>query len=174
MSAFVFGMNSEFLESVIAQSYDTSTPNQHSMTTTGNADSTNKAFWINTVHLDGKANINGDDMHPPEPFPNSALPAGGGFVLKKPDDKGSWMFRAFTFEPAQIVVHQGDKVTLNFVGVQGFEHAISVDGFGEFTIHRGEIHTITFTADNIGTINYECHIHMPNMHGQILVLPRTQ
>ena len=132
-----------------------------------------KSFWINTVHLDGNANINGDDKHPPEPFPyNASYPGGGGFVLTPPNKSGAWNFRSFTFEPSQIVVYLGDKVTLNFVGVQGPVHMISVDNMGEFQLKRGEVHSLTFTADKVGVINYWCHIHMPNMHGQVLVLPK--
>lgn len=135
--------------------------------------STSKIFWINTVHLDGLANIHGDPMamHPPEKFPKSMLPVGGGFVLTPPDKTGAWKFRSFTFDPSMIVVHQGDKVTLHFIGVQGAHHIISVDGIGTFALDRGQIHTVTFIANHPGTINYYCHIHMPNMDGQILVLP---
>jgi len=133
----------------------------------------NRTFWIKTVHLDGNANINGDTKHPPEPFPaNTTYPKGGGFVLSPPDKTGAWNFRAFTFEPSQIIVYQGDRITLNFVGVQGPNHFIDVSGIATFPLKRGEIHTVTFIADKAGTINYTCHIHMPNMAGEILVLPR--
>ncbi len=164
VAAIIFAIENQHQTEIAAQDYYISP---------GTEEQTAKTFWINTVHLDGKANIYGDGMHPPEKFPNSTLSAGGGFVLTKPDKTGAWMFRSFTFEPSMIVVHQGDKVTLNFIDVQGDHHVISVNGFGEFTIHRGEIHTITFIADKVGTIDYVCHVHMPNMHGQILVLPRT-
>lgn len=133
----------------------------------------NQTFWIDTIHLDGSANIHGDNKHPPEPFPaNATYPAGGGFVLTPPDKTGAWNFRSFTFSTSQIVVYQGDKVTLNFVGVQGPSHYIEVQGIASFPLTRGEIHTVTFTADKVGTIVYSCHIHMPNMRGEITVLPR--
>ncbi|HKG31458.1 MAG TPA: hypothetical protein VKA91_09310 [Nitrososphaeraceae archaeon] len=47
----------------------------------------NQTFWINTVRLDGNANVNGDPklMYLPEKFPNSSLPVGEGFVLTPPD-----------------------------------------------------------------------------------------
>jgi hypothetical protein len=141
----------------------------------GNTASTNQTFWINTVHLDGLANIHGDPMamHPPEKFPNSTVPVGGGFVLTPPNKTGAWKFRSFTFDPSMIVVHQGDRVTLHFIGVQGAHHVITVNGVGTFALDRGQIQTITFIANRPGTINYYCHIHMPNMNGQILVLPAT-
>ncbi len=140
---------------------------------TASEEPNHETFWINTVHLDGKTSLQAEGMHPAEPFPTSALPSGGGFVLVKPDSTGAWMIRSFTFQPSQIVVHQGDVVTLNFVGVQGDHHEIEVEGIDKFTIHRGEIHTVTFTADKVGTIDYYCHIHMPNMEGQIVVLPKV-
>lgn len=133
----------------------------------------NRTFWIDTIHLDGSANIHGDNKHPPEPFPaNATYPKGGGFVLTPPDSNSAWNFRSFTFSTSQIVVYQGDRVTLNFVGVQGTNHYIEVDGMGSFPLTRGQIHTVTFIADKVGTINYYCHLHMPNMHGEVLVLPR--
>ena len=134
---------------------------------------TERTFWIDTIHLDGNANVNGDSKHPPEPYPaNATYPKGGGFVLTAPDKSGAWNFRSFTFSTSQIVVYQGDKVTLNFVGVQGPTHYINVDGIASFPLTRGQIHPVTFIADKVGTIRYTCHIHMPNMEGEILVLPR--
>lgn len=135
---------------------------------------TQKTFYIATVHLDGITSIYAGGDHPAEPYPTSTLPSGNGFVIKKIDDKGGWKVRQFMFAPSQIVVHQGDQVTLNFVDVQGPEHMITVDGIApEFDIHRGEMKTINFTADKVGTISYWCSMHEPNMRGEIVVLPRT-
>ena len=139
--------------------------------------STNKEFWIKTVHLDGFANLKGiptgADPAPPEKFPNSIIPAGGGVKLTLPDKTGAWKFRVFTFEPSQIVVNQGDKVILHFADVQGAHYTIAVDGVGSFPISRGQIHTVSFTADKVGIINYWSPDHMPSVVGQIVVLPRT-
>lgn len=135
----------------------------------------NQTFWINTVRLDGNANVNGDPklMYSPGKFPNSSLPVGGGgFVLTPPDSTGDWSIRSFTFDPSMIVVHQGDRVVLHFVGVQGPHHIITINGIGTFPLDRGQIHTVTFTANQTGTMNYYCHTHMPNMIGHILILPR--
>jgi plastocyanin len=145
--------------------------------------STNKEFWINTVHLDGTTNINASVIsdtspqntptHPPEKPPvNSTIPAGGGFRIVDPNKVGAWDFRSFTFAPDQIVVNQGDKVTLHFIGVQGAHHLIEVEGIDNFTLLRGQIHTVSFVPNNPGTITYTCHVHPPNMVGQILVLPK--
>ena len=146
--------------------------------------STNKEFWINTVHFDGMTNINAGvkcdtcpqntPLHPPEQPPvNSTIPTGGGFRITEPNKVGAWDFRSFTFAPDQIVVNQGDKVTLHFIGVQGAHHVIDVQGVDTFELMRGQIHTVSFTANNPGTITYICHVHLPNMAGQILVLPNA-
>jgi plastocyanin len=146
--------------------------------------STNKEFWINTVHLDGMTNIHpgvqcntcsqNTPLHPAEQPPvNSTIPTGGGFRVTPPNKIGAWDFRSFTFAPDQIVLNQGNKVTLHFIGVQGAHHVITVDGIETFELMRGQIHTVSFVANNPGTINYSCHIHMPNMVGQILVLPKA-
>jgi plastocyanin len=146
--------------------------------------STNKEFWINTVHLDGMTNIHvgmkcdtcaqNTPTHPAEQPPvNSTIPTGGGFRVTDPNKVGAWDFRSFTFSPDQIVVNQGDKVTLHFIGVQGAHHVVTVEGIDTFELMRGQIHTVSFTANNPGTITYICHVHLPNMVGQILVLPKA-
>ena len=166
--------NGQQLQKAMAQEVKAVTPNQ----------STNKEFWINTVHLDGMTNIQpgvkcdtcpqNTPLHPAEQPPvNSTIPTGGGFRIMLPNKVGAWDFRSFTFSPDQIVVNQGDKVTLHFIGVQGAHHVIEVQGVDTFELARGQIHTVSFTANNPGTITYLCHVHLPNMVGQILVLPKA-
>ena len=158
--------------------------NTSSMVLVNPPKSTNKEFWINTVHFDGLTNINAGTkcdtcmqntpLHPAEKPPlNSTIPAGGGFRLVEPNKVGAWDFRSFAFSPSQIIVNQGDKVTLHFIGVQGAHHMITLDGIETFPLSRGQIHTVSFIANSSGTINYTCHLHMPNMVGQILVLPKS-
>lgn len=175
---------------------ETETPNEY--TTTASAGSsmigatvktvnpdqtTNKEFWINTVHFDGMTNIHASvkcdtcppntPLHPAEQPPvDSTIPSGGGFKITQPNKIGAWDFRSFTFVPSQIVVNQGDKVTLHFVGVQGAHHVITVEGVGNFELKRGQINNVSFVADKPGIITYVCHLHLPNMVGQILVLPK--
>jgi plastocyanin len=174
-----------------ANEYKTASANSSSSNMTGAAvkavnpdQTTNKEFWINTVHLDGMTNINAavkcdtcpqnTPLHPAEQPPvNSTIPTGGGFKMTEPNKAGAWDFRSFTFSPSQIVVNQGDKVTLHFIGVQGARHVVTVDGIGTFELKRGQINTVSFVANNPGIINYVCHVHLPNMVGQILVLPKA-
>ena len=187
-TAMILGVQIQISHNVLAQSAKsnattaTTTTAENTVVTVTPSQSTNKTFWISTVHLDGATTIHKGvacsnctqniPPHPAEAFPNTTLPAGSGLVLRPPNEAGAWDMRAFTFAPDQIVVNQGDTVTLHFLGVQGPHHVITVDGVGTFPLDRGHIHTVTFTADKPGTITYWCHIHPPNMVGQILVLPK--
>jgi plastocyanin len=94
-------------------------------------------------------------------------------LYRPPNNVGAWDVRAFTFALDQIVVNQGDAVTLHFIGVQGPHHVITVEGVETFPLDRGHMHTVSFTADKPGTIAYKCNIHTPNMIGEILVLPKS-
>ena len=174
-AAMIIGTNNgQNLQKAMAQEVKTVSPNQ----------ATIKEFWINTVHLDGMTNTHvgmkcdtcaqNTPTHPAEQPPvNSTIPRGGGFKITDPNKVGAWDFRSFTFSPDQIVVNQGDKVTLHFIGVQGAHHVVEVQGVDTFELMRGQIHTVSFTANNPGTITYICHVHLPNMVGQILVLPKA-
>ena len=178
-AAMILGIQIQTSHNVLAQSAksNATTTATNTVVASNPNQSTNKEFWIKTVHLDGFANLKGiptgPDPAPPEKFPNSTIPAGGGVKLTPPDKTGAWKFRVFTFEPSQIVVNQGDKVTLHFADVQGAHYTIAVDGVGSFPISRGQIHTVSFTADKVGIINYRSPDHMPSVVGQIVVLPRT-
>jgi plastocyanin len=182
-AVIVLGMQNKISQNALGQSYGSSNGGSASAAANSTIASnnpnqlTNKEFWIKTVHLDGFANLKGiptgPDPAPPEKFPNSTIPAGGGVKLTPPDKTGAWKFRVFTFEPSQIVVNQGDKVTLHFADVQGAHYTIAVDGVGSFPISRGQIHPVSFTADKVGIINYWSPDHMPSVTGQIVVLPRT-
>ncbi|HET9773832.1 MAG TPA: hypothetical protein VFP25_02495 [Nitrososphaeraceae archaeon] len=205
VGAMIIGINNtQNLQKAMAQevyqpakSTTTETPNEYKTTSasssmTGAAvkavnpnQTTNKEFWINTVHFDGMTNINAavkcdtcpqnTPLHPAEQPPaNSTIPTGGGIKITEPNKAGAWDFRSFAFVPNQIVVNQGDKVTLHFIGVQGAHHVITVDGVENFELMRGQINTVSFIANNTGIINYVCHVHLPNMVGQILVLPAAK
>jgi len=135
-------------------------------------DSMKLSNWFSTVA--NPLSATNTPLHPAEvPPTNSTIPTGGGFRIVLPNKVGAWDFRSFTFAPDQIVVNQGDKVTLHFIGVLGVHHIITVDGVGTFALHRGQIHTVSFIANNPGTINFWCSLHLPNMVGQILVLPKS-
>ena len=128
---------------------------------------TDRTIYVTAVEPKGTASIS------KEPFPTQALPAGGGYALKEPDKDGNWVVETYIWEPSVIVVNQGDRLTLNILGVNGASHPASIEGYGQqFDVKRGQLTTITFTADKAGTFSITCEAHQPSMTGYLLVLPR--
>jgi plastocyanin len=78
------------------------------------------------------------------------------------------------FSPATIVVKQGDRVTLEMVGINGAKHSVHVDKYrpDHVMVKRGEITRIQFTADTPGLFTIHCKEHEPGMQGSLVVLPR--
>lgn len=109
-----------------------------------------------------------------EAFPAEAMPTGGGYGLKAPDASGRWEVSTYVWMPSQIVVREGDEVTLDFVGINGAAHPTTIKGLDKtFTLKRGQVMRITFTAEKAGIYPIECAAHPPSMMGEILVLPRS-
>lgn len=109
-----------------------------------------------------------------EAFPTGTLPSGGGYVLSQPDEKTRrWEVSAYVWMPAQIIVNQGDEVTLEFVGINGAAHATTIAAFGQsFTVKRGEANRVTFVADKVGIHGIVCSTHKPSMSGELIVMPK--
>lgn len=107
-----------------------------------------------------------------EPLPDTPLPTGGGYVLKQPDDNGRWEVSTYTWSQNEIVVIEGDKVTLEIIGINGAAHPTTIEGYDvTFDVKRGHISTVTFTADKVGVFRIVCHAHQPSMTGTLIVLP---
>ena len=47
-----------------------------------------------------------------EPVPNTPLPEGNGYLLKKPDQLGRREVSVYVFDPRQVLINKGDEVTL--------------------------------------------------------------
>lgn len=106
-----------------------------------------------------------------EPFPDKPLPAGGGYALKAPDDKGRWEVSTYRWDPGTIVVNQGDKVTLEIVGINGAEHPFTIEGYWiSGVVRRGQITRVNFTADKAGIFKIICRTHAPAMQADLVVL----
>lgn len=106
-----------------------------------------------------------------EPFPDQELPAGGSYILKAPDDTGRWEVSTYRWEPGTVVVNQGDKVTLEIIGINGAEHPIRIEGYDVTgVVKRGHITRLTFTADKAGIFKIICDTHHPSMHADLVVL----
>ena len=75
--------------------------------------------------------------------------------------------------PGQIIVNEGDEVTLEFVGINGASHPTTIKGFGKaFVLKRGTVTRVSFVADKVGVFPIECSTHRPSMTAEIIVLPR--
>jgi plastocyanin len=109
-----------------------------------------------------------------EPFPAEPLPTGKGYLLKTPDAKtGRWEVSTYRWDPAQIVVIEGDTVVLEILGVNGDIHPSTIERYvPAFEVRRGRITRLTFTADRAGFFRIECTTHQPSMVGYLVVLPR--
>jgi plastocyanin len=109
-----------------------------------------------------------------EPFPAGPLPPGGGYVMAQPNEKTTrWEVSAYVWQPSQIVVNEGDEVTLEFVGINGSAHPTTIAAFGQsFTVKRGQAHRVTFKADKAGIFGIICGTHQPSMSGELIVMAK--
>ena len=106
-----------------------------------------------------------------EPFPEQPLPPGGGYGMKKPDDKGRWEVSTYRWDPGTIVVNQGDKITLEIVGINGDEHPFTIEGYWiSDVVRRGRLTRVSFTADKAGIFKIICRKHAPAMQADLVVL----
>ncbi|HEX4944843.1 MAG TPA: cupredoxin domain-containing protein [Usitatibacteraceae bacterium] len=124
-----------------------------------------RTIYIAAIEPKGSAHV-GD-----EPFPAMPLPPGGGYSLKKPDEKGRWEVSTYRWDPGTIVVNQGDKVTLEIVGINGDEHPFTIEGYWiSDVVRRGQITRVNFTADKAGIFKIICRKHAPAMQADLVVL----
>ncbi len=108
-----------------------------------------------------------------EPFPQAALPAGDGYRKTPPDANGRWEVVTYQWSPGTIVVREGEPVTLEIVGVNGDLHRGMIPGLVDsFTVKRGEVTRVTFTATKPGLYPMICTRHTPTMQGTLVVLPK--
>ena len=108
-----------------------------------------------------------------EPFPTAALPGGGGYVLKAPDSTGRWEVSTYQWQPGFVMARQGEQVTLEIIGINGAEHVSSLPPYVQtFTVKRGQITRVTFTANRAGVFPILCVSHQPSMTGYLVVLPK--
>ncbi|MBI5053550.1 MAG: cupredoxin domain-containing protein, partial [Chloroflexi bacterium] len=109
-----------------------------------------------------------------EPFPSVAMPEGGGYILKATDKDGNWSISTYRWDPNQIIVNQGDVVTLEIMGINGKEHPFSIETYGTSgVVKRGQWTRVTFTADKAGVFKIHCGVHLPSMQAELIVLPKN-
>jgi len=131
------------------------------------AQAAKRSFTIAAVEPKGGATVD------KEPFPGTALPAGGGYVLKQPDQTGRWEVSTYVWLPSQIIVTEGDEVSLEFIGINGAEHPTTIVGYDKaLMLRRGHVVRVEFTADKAGTFQIICAHHRPSMVAELIVLPK--
>ncbi len=130
------------------------------------ADGIKRHFTVAAIEPKGGANLS------QEAFPTAHRVAGEGYEIKEPDANGRWEVSAYIWMPAQIIVNQGDEVTLDFVGINGHAHSASIAGYVEaFALLRGTTRRVTFVADKAGVFPIDCMTHHESMRGELVVLP---
>lgn len=108
-----------------------------------------------------------------EPYPEAPLPAGPGYIKTPPNAAGRWEVSAYQWSPGTIMVQQGETVTLEIVGLNGDVHPSTIPGIVDsFTVKRGEITRVTFTARKPGLYPIICTKHVPSMQGTLVILPK--
>ena len=71
------------------------------------------------------------------------------------------------------MVQQGETVTLEIVGINGDVHPSTIPGLADsFTVKRGQITRVTFTASKPGLYPIICTKHQPNMQGTLVILQK--
>ena len=124
-----------------------------------------RTIYIAAIEPKGGTNVD------QEPFPEKPLPQGGGYALKKPDEKGRWEVSTYRWDPGTIVVNQGDRVTLEIVGINGDQHPFTIEGYWiSDVVRRGQLTRVSFTADKAGIFKIICRKHAPAMQADLVVL----
>ncbi|MGH7775101.1 MAG: hypothetical protein ACREQA_22990 [Candidatus Binatia bacterium] len=76
--------------------------------------------------------------------------------------------------PGPLVVKRGDRVRLrgiNNVKDDPAEHGLAIDEFGvKLVVNRGKPETAEFVADKAGIFRVWCHLHLPHVATQLIVL----
>jgi len=76
--------------------------------------------------------------------------------------------------PGPLVVKKGDRVrirAINNVKDDPAEHGLAIDEFGvKLVVNRGKPETVEFVADKAGIFRVWCHLHLPHVATQLIVL----
>lgn len=124
-----------------------------------------RVIWLAAVEYKGGADA------AQEPFPTDVQPPGPGIKLEKQD--GRWETEAYRWDPGVVVAYTGEKVRLRFWGVNGKEHPAYIEKFAPgFTVRRGRMTEVAFTAGAPGLYRIVCRVHQPSMVAYALVLER--
>lgn len=131
------------------------------------AQATPRTIYMTAIEPKGGATMD------KEPYPSAPLPPGPGYVRKAPDAGGRWEVSAYQWNPGTIVATEGERLTLEIIGINGDIHPSYIEGHAaDFVVKRGEVTRVTFTASKPGIYPIVCRTHLPSMQGHLVVLPR--
>jgi plastocyanin len=114
------------------------------------------------------------DPDPRDLFSEYDFSGDDGYILHDPDEDGEWEVGAYVFLPSHISLTEGDRVTMELLGVRGDEHELFLDIPGqeeEITVRRGHLEVVEFTAPEPGVYEFICETHPPTMTMYIYVFP---
>ena len=72
--------------------------------------------------------------------------------------------KGFAFNPAAITIPKGTTVT--WTQKDSAQHTVTGNTFSSDILSQGQ--TFSYTFNETGTFEYQCHIH-PNMRGKVIV-----
>jgi nitrosocyanin len=76
--------------------------------------------------------------------------------------------------PGPLVAKKGDRIrirAINNVKDDPAEHGLAIDEFGvKLVVNRGKSETVEFVADKAGIFRVWCHLHLPHVATQLVVL----
>ncbi len=133
-----------------------------------------RTIYMSAVEYKGGANV-ADEPYPPadEPGTLPLEPLGEGYELKPPDATGRWEVESYRFEPGVVAVNEGERITLEIVGINGSRHEgnlVSPSGkTTPFVVTRGRLTRVKFKANEVGVWQLVCDLHPPGMVSSIVV-----
>jgi plastocyanin len=129
-----------------------------------------RQIYMSAVEWKGSASV------AKEPYPTSALPAGGGYEKFAPGseemagDQTKWAIETYRFDTALIGACVGERVVLNIFGVNAAEHHINIPDFNKsFVVKRGMLARTAFTVKKPGLYSIICITHQPSHRADLLV-----
>jgi len=129
-----------------------------------------RQIYMSAVEWKGSASV------AKEPYPTSALPAGGGYEKFAPGseemagDKTKWAVETYRFDTGLVAACAGERVVLNIFGVNAAEHQINIPAFRKsFVVKRGVLSRVAFTVKKPGLYPIICITHQPSHRADLLV-----
>jgi len=134
-----------------------------------------RTIYMSAVEYKGGANVTAEPYPPAaEPGTRELGPLGDGYLLKDPDATGRWEVESYRWEPGLVVAREGERLTLEIVGINGARHdAMVVSPTGSqipFVVTRGRLTLVRLRVDEPGIWRFVCSTHTPGMTGEIVVL----